>query len=121
MIKKTLLYLLILFPALLFSQKQTQEFIHKKDSLLPGTATSVSFPVENNTSAHKVYNIGIESSTPYITPITTKDNLSIDAGEKSLYLVSLRIASEIPKGVYTLTIRGTDKNNPGNNEFVKTL
>lgn len=121
MIKRTLLYLLILFPALLFSQKQTQEFIYKKDSLLPGTATSVSFPIENDTSVHKVYNIGIESSTPYITPITTKDNLSIEAGEQSLFLVSLRIASEIPKGTYTLTIRGTDKNNPGNNEFVKTL
>ncbi|MDE5431002.1 hypothetical protein [Elizabethkingia meningoseptica] len=120
MIKSWILYLIILFPALLFSQKQPQEVIHKKDSLVPGTVTSVSFPLENNTSEDRIYTISIQVSNPYITPVIAKNEIKIPAGQSSLYLVPLRIATETPQGTYTLSLHGTEKNGAGDNRFIKT-
>lgn len=113
MIKNWILYfiILLLFPVLFFSQQQPKEFVSKKDSLLPGTATSISFTIENTTSENKVYDIHVETSGQYIVPIITKSEYLISAGQTSLYIVPLRIAAECPQGNYTITLYGKEKNN----------
>ncbi|MFP7658431.1 COG1470 family protein [Chryseobacterium proteolyticum] len=112
------LYLFILFPVLIFSQKQSREIVNKKDSILPGTASSISFSLENTTSQNKVYDIVIETSNQYIIPILKKNQVSIAGDETYLYLVPLRIATETPQGKYTITLRGlgSDKTD----QFIKT-
>jgi len=111
MIKNWILYcVILLFPVLIFSQ-QPKEFVSKKDSLLPGTATSISFTIENKTSENKIYDIRIETSGQYIQPIITNSEHLIPAGQKTLYIVPLRIAAECPQGHYLITLHGTEKNN----------
>jgi hypothetical protein len=107
MIKNWILYFIILlsFPVLIFSQQQP-----KKDSLLPGTATSISFTIENKTFENKVYDIDVETSGQYILPIITKSEYTVEAGQHAIYIVPLRIAAECPQGNYTVTLRGTEKN-----------
>ncbi|ASK30898.1 hypothetical protein CEY12_12580 [Chryseobacterium sp. T16E-39] len=109
MIKTWALYLIILFPALIFSQQQSREIV-KKDSLLPGTATSISFSLENTTSQKKIYDIWIETSNQYIIPILKKNEFSIEPSQTALYIVPLRIATETPHGKYTVTLRANEKN-----------
>ena len=110
MIKNWILYLIILFPVSLFSQ-QPREFISKKDSLLPGTSTSISFTIENNTSNNKTYIVTTETSDERILPILTKGEITIPANGNSVYIVPLRIATETPQGTYTVILHITDKNN----------
>ncbi|MBK1898270.1 COG1470 family protein [Chryseobacterium paridis] len=119
MTKNWALYLFILFPVLIFSQKQSKEFVNKKDSLLPGTATSISFSLENITSQKKVYDTWIETSNPYITPILKRGEFTIEPSGSSLYIVPLRIATETPQGKYTVTLHGAEKNE--GEQFIKTL
>ncbi|MBT2622642.1 hypothetical protein [Chryseobacterium sp. ISL-6] len=119
MIKIWALYLFILLPVLTFSQKQPKEFVSKKDSLLPGTATSVSFTLENKTLINKTYDIRIETSNPYIRPILNRNELTIPAEENTVYIVPLRIATETPKGVYNVRLYGTEKSD--GEQFIKTL
>lgn len=118
MTKNWALYLIILFPALIFSQKQSNEIVNKKDSLLPGTATSISFSLENTTSKNKIYDISVETSNQYITPILKKNEFSIESDGTSLYLVPLRIATETPQGKYTVTLHGIGKDD--GDQFSKT-
>ena len=118
MTKNWALYLIILFPALIFSQKQSNEIVNKKDSLLPGTATSISFSLENTTSKNKIYDISVETSNQYITPILKKNEFSIESNGTSLYLVPLRIATETPQGKYTVTLHGIGKDD--GDQFSKT-
>lgn len=111
MIKNWIQYcILLLFPVLIFSQ-QPKEFVSKKDSLLPGTATSISFTIENRSSENKIYDIRVETSGQYIQPIITKSEYLVPAGQNTLYIVPLRIAAECPQGNYTITLHGTEKNN----------
>lgn len=110
MIKNWALYLTLFFPVLIFAQKQTNDFVNKKDNLLPGTSTSISFTIENTTSENKTYNISVETSTQHITPISTKNEFSVSAGESSIYIVPLRIATETPQGAYTVTLHAFEKN-----------
>lgn len=119
MTKNWALYLIILFPVLIFSQKQSREIVNKKDSLLPGTATSVSFSLENTSSNNKTYDISIETSNQYITPILKKNEFSIGPNQTSLYLVPLRIATETPQGKYSVILRASEKNE--DEHFIKTL
>lgn len=109
MIKIWIIYLIILFPVLIFAQKQPYDFVNKKDSILPGTTTSISFIIENKTAENKIYNIKVESSNQYITPILTKGELTILANETSTYIVPLRIATEAPQGKYIIKLIGTDQ------------
>ncbi|SDQ86664.1 hypothetical protein SAMN05421664_2898 [Chryseobacterium soldanellicola] len=117
MIKNWALYLTILFPVLFFSQNQPKEFVSKKDSLLPGTSTSISFTIENKTSESKIYNISVESSSPHITPILANGELRISANEKKIYIVPLKIARETSQGIHTITLHGINKNN--GEKFIK--
>lgn len=119
MIKNWALYLIILFPVLIFSQKQSNQFVNKKDSLLPGTATSISFTLENTTSKNKTYDIRVETSSPYITPILTKNDCSIEPSEHTVYIVPLRIATETPQGKYKVILYGTEKND--GEQLIKNL
>ncbi|MEY8761094.1 COG1470 family protein [Chryseobacterium tongliaoense] len=116
MIKNWALYLIILFPVLIFSQ-QPKEFVSKKDSLLPGISTSISFTIENRTSENKIYDIRIETSDSFIIPIITKNEFSVPAGESAVYIVPLRIASEAPQGKYTIKLYGTGKTD--NEQIIK--
>ncbi|AZA52374.1 hypothetical protein [Chryseobacterium sp. G0201] len=118
MIKNWVLYITILFPVLIFAQKQPNDFVNKKDSLLPGTATSISFTIENNTSEKKNYTIEIKTSSPNISPILTKGEFKISGNESTSYIVPLRIATETPQGKYTVTLYGTDQND--DSKFIKT-
>lgn len=119
MIKNLILYLIILFPALIYSQLQPQQSISKKDSLVPGTATSVSFIIENNTTEDKVYSLQVSTSTQLITPIITKTELKIPARGKALYIVPIRIATEASQGSYHIFLQGIEKN--PENKFTQSV
>lgn len=97
----------MLFPAFLFSQ--TKNFIEKKDSLLPGSITSIPFTVENKFSVRTSYNLTVETSDPNIIPILTKGEIEISPAEKTIYLVPVKIASETPHGKYAITLYGSEK------------
>lgn len=107
MIKIRALYIFTLFPAFLFSQ--TKNFIEKKDSLLPGTITSIPFTVENKFSVRTSYDLTVETSDPNIIPILTKGEIEISLAEKTIYLVPVKIASETPHGKYAITLYGSEK------------
>lgn len=107
MIKIRALYIFTLFPAFLFSQ--TKNFIEKKDSLLPGTITSIPFTVENKFSVRTSYDLTVETSDPNIIPILTKGEIEISPAEKTIYLVPVKIASETPHGKYAITLYGSEK------------
>lgn len=97
----------MLFPAFLFSQ--TKNFIEKKDSLLPGSITSIPFTVENKFSVRTSYDLTVETSDPNIIPILTKGEIEISPAEKTIYLVPVKIASETPHGKYAITLYGSEK------------
>jgi hypothetical protein len=107
MIKIRALYIFTLFPAFLFSQ--TKNFIEKKDSLLPGSITSIPFTVENKFSVRTSYNLTVETSDPNIIPILKKGEIEISPAEKTIYLVPVKIASETPHGKYGITLYGSEK------------
>jgi len=119
MIRNPILYFILLFPALIYSQLQPQQSISKNDSLVPGTATSVSFIIENNTTEDKIYNLQASTSEKHITPIIAQNELKVSAGDKVLYIVPIRIATETPQGSYTLSVQGTEKNSE--NKFSKSI
>lgn len=102
MIKTWLLYLTILFPALLFSQK--------KDSLKPGTPSSISFIIENKTSENKLFDLTIETSSLLIIPILKNDQIKISSDESKIYIVPLKISTETPQGQHVITLKGIEKN-----------
>lgn len=119
MTKNLISYLILLFPALIYSQLQPQQSISQNDSLVPGTATSVSFIIENNTTEDKIYSLQVNTSEKHITPIITQNELKVPAHNKSLYIVPIRIATETPQGSYTLSVQGTEKNSE--NRFTKSV
>jgi hypothetical protein len=119
MIRNPILYFILLFPALIYSQLQPQQSISKNDSLVPGTATSISFIIENNTAEDKIYNLQASTSEKHITPIIAQNELKVSAGDKVLYIVPIRIATETPQGSYTLSVHGTEKNSE--NKFSKSV
>lgn len=107
MIKSCTLYLFILFPVFIFAQKEN--FVNKKDSLLPGTSTSISFTIENRTSENKIYDIKVETTSPHISPILTNGELRISASESNVYIVPLKVATETPQGKYSVILNGTER------------
>ncbi|WP_267406837.1 MULTISPECIES: hypothetical protein [unclassified Chryseobacterium] len=117
MIKIWTLYISLLFPVLTFSQQQSREIVTKKDSLLPGTSTSISFILENSSSENKKFTIEVTTSNPNIIPILSKSEFNISAGESKSYIVPLRISAEAPQGIYSVIIYGTDQAN--GNRFTK--
>ncbi|WP_326981207.1 hypothetical protein VUJ46_13135 [Chryseobacterium sp. MYb264] len=117
MIKFWTLYISLLFPVLTFSQQQSREIVTKKDSLLPGTSTSISFILENSSLENKKFTIEVATSSPNIIPILSKSEFSISAGESKSYIVPLRISAEAPQGMYSVIIYGTDQAN--GNRFTK--
>lgn len=110
MIKTWLKYITILFPALLFSQK--------KDSLKPGTSSSISFTIENKTSQNKTFDIAIETSHQSITPILKNDQIKISPNESKIHIVPLKIAIETPQGQHRIKIKGIERNTK--EEFIQT-
>lgn len=111
MIKIWYIYISLLFPVLIFSQTQSRELITKKDSLLPGTSTSISFILENSTLENKKYIIAATTSSPTIIPILSKGEFNISSGESKAYIVPIRIATEAAQGKYSIIIQATDQNN----------
>ncbi|KMQ58513.1 hypothetical protein ACM40_19860 [Chryseobacterium sp. BLS98] len=110
MIKNWILYivLLSLFPAHIFSQ-QSNPLAAKKDSLMPGMSTSISFPLENRSLENKIYSITVTSSSSYIIPILSGEEIEIAAGEKTVYIVPIRIAAEAAQGIYSVILHGNDR------------
>lgn len=104
-----ILYLFLFFPALIFAQQQSHDFDDKKDSLLPGTSTSISFTIENPASDPKTFIAQVETSSLHIIPISSQTEFSIPAKERSVFIAPLRIATETPQGKYTITLRITEK------------
>jgi len=117
MIKILTLYIFLLFPVLTFSQQQSREIVNKKDSLLPGTSTSISFKLENPGSENKKFTIEVTTSHPTVIPILSKSDLLIAAGESTSYIVPLRISTEASQGIYSVFLYGTDQEN--GNRFTK--
>lgn len=85
---------------------------------MPGTSTSISFPLENISAENKTFDITITSSSPNITPILTKGEFTVDANEQTVYLVPIRISAEAAQGIYSVIMQGTDRN--GGPGFTKT-
>lgn len=109
MIKTWILFIVILFPLLAFSQQQPTRLVSKKDSLMPGMSTSIPFSLQNNSSENKVYDISVTTSNPLITPILEKGEFQISSQESSVYLVPLRISAEAAQGEYSITLNITDR------------
>lgn len=109
MIKTWTLFIVILFPLFTFSQQSINRLASKKDSLMPGTSTSVPFSLENNSSENKVYDISVITSSPLITPILEKGDFQLPSQETSVYLVPLRISAEAAQGEYSVTLNITDR------------
>lgn len=111
MIKNWILYivLLSLFPAHIFSQQLPSQMAGKKDSLMPGMSTSISFSLENTSVENKIYDITVTASSPFITPILAKAEFKIAAGEKTVYIVPIRIAAEAAQGLYSVILHGKDQ------------
>ncbi len=115
MIKTWTIYIILLLsPVFIFSQ----HIAGKKDSLMPGTSTSISFALENNSDENKTYDISVTTSNPNIIPILAKGEFKIDAHQASAYPVPFRIAAEATQGTYVVTLKGTDKNT--GISFIKT-
>ncbi|MDR3023894.1 hypothetical protein [Chryseobacterium sp.] len=106
----TLFIILLLFPIFIFSQQQSNRLSSKKDSILPGTSTSIPFTLENNSDENRTYEISVTTSSPDITPILAKGEFQISAHETSAYLVPLRIATETIQGSYSVTLKINDRN-----------
>lgn len=100
MIKKWIIYFTLLFPAFIFSQK--------KDSLKPGTSTSISFTIENKNSVAKTYNLKAEATNNFIIPILKNGEITVAPNESKIYIVPLQIATETPKGKYSVLLQGTE-------------
>lgn len=100
MIKKWIIYYILLFPASIFSQK--------KDSLKPGTSTSVSFTIENKSSVVKNYHLKAETSHNFINPILKNGEISVNPNESKIYIVPLQISTETPQGKHTVLLEGTE-------------
>jgi len=100
MIKKWIIYFTLFFPAFIFSQK--------KDSLKPGTSTSISFTIENTGSVVKNYNLKAEASNNFIAPILKNGEITVSPNERKIYIVPLQIATETPKGKYSVLLEGTE-------------
>ncbi len=89
-----------LFPIFIFSQK--------KDSILPGTSSSISFTIENRTAEIKIYESTVESTTPSIIPILKNSQIKIAPHETKIYIVPLKISTETPQGHHTITLKGIE-------------
>ncbi|MBM7418510.1 MULTISPECIES: hypothetical protein [Chryseobacterium] len=100
MIKKWIIYFTLLFPAFIFSQK--------KDSLKPGTTTSISFTIENKNSVAKTYNLKAGTSNNFIIPILKNGEITISPNESKIYIIPLQIATETPQGKYSVLLQGTE-------------
>ncbi|MCD0479436.1 hypothetical protein LPB90_13320 [Chryseobacterium sp. LC2016-29] len=100
MIKKWSFYYILLFPAFIFSQK--------KDSIKPGTSTSISFTIENSSSVAKNYHLKAEASHHLITPILKNGEISVAPNERKIYIVPLQINAEAPQGKHTVLLEGTE-------------
>jgi len=100
MTKKWIIYFTLLFPAFIFSQE--------KDSLKPGTSTSVSFTIENTSSVVKNYNLKTETSHHLIIPILKNGEISLPPNQSKIYIVPLQIATETPQGKYSVAVKGTE-------------
>lgn len=109
MIRIWALYISILFPALFYSQKQYGASISKKDSLKPGTTTSISFTIENISSENKSYSVEIGTLNRFLTPIISESEISVPANDSRVYLLPLKISAEIPQGQYSVSLNATDK------------
>jgi hypothetical protein len=116
MIRIKLIYISLLFPVHIFSQ-QSREIVNKKDSLLPGTSTSISFILENPTSENKKFTVEVSTSHPEIIPILSRGEFSIPPNETKSYIVPLKITTEAPQGKYTVRLQGTDQYS--GNHFIK--
>lgn len=116
---KTWIYiiLLTLFPAFIFSQ-QLSNLVGKKDSLMPGISTSISFPLENMSGENKIYDLTVAASSSFITPILAKAEFEIGANEKTVYIVPIRIAAEAAQDLYSVILHGTEQQNGAT--FTKT-
>ncbi len=109
MIKIWTLFIFILFPLFAFSQQSFSRLTSKKDSLMPGTSTSIPFSLENNSSENKIYDISVTTSSPLISPILAKGDFQIHPRETSVYLVPLRISAEAVQGEYSIILHCTDR------------
>ncbi|WP_426478137.1 hypothetical protein ACP3T3_01255 [Chryseobacterium sp. CBSDS_008] len=106
----TFFIILLLFPAFIFSQQQSNRLISKKDSLMPGMSTSIPFTLENNSAESKTYDISVATSSPSINPILAKGEFQMAPYETSVYLVPLRVGAETGQGTYSVTLNITDRN-----------
>lgn len=93
---------------ILFSQEQNQWESIKKKSLNPGTASSISFKIENKGSEKTTYDLQVVSSDSLIRLILIKNTINLYAGEKSLVIIPLIIGAEVSPGEKTIAISARD-------------
>lgn len=110
MIKYWIPYIMLFVPVLSFSQSSEKTFA-SKDSLVPGSSTSVSFMIENKSDVKKNFLIKVQSSHPYIIPILQENHITISPNSSTVYLVPLRITGEAPQGIHSIIIEGFHNGN----------
>ena len=102
---------LLLLPVFLLAQEPLENIGNKKDSLLPGTSTTVPVRIENKSAEKRLYKIKVNTSHSDIKPIIDHGNMEIPSGETNFFIVPIRIAHETAQGDYTVSLEITDVSN----------
>ncbi len=109
--KPSKILFLLLLPVFLLAQEPSENIGIKKDSLLPGTSTTVPVRVENKSAEKKLYKIKVNTSHYDIKPIIHHGNMEIPSGETNFFIVPICIARETAQGDYTVSLEITDVSN----------
>ncbi|HRN49560.1 MAG TPA: hypothetical protein PKW69_16135, partial [Niabella sp.] len=102
---------LLLLPIFLLAQEPLENIGNKKDSLLPGTSTTVPVRIENKSAEKRLYKIKVNTSHSDIKPIIDHGNMEIPSGETNFFIVPIRIAHETAQGDYAVSLEIMDVSN----------
>lgn len=111
MINPWFIFLFILIPVSVFSQRISNIENEKKEQVLPGKTTAVCYRIENDQSYLQVYDIKVTSSNPMIEPVIKQDSIGVPEKQSKIYIVPIRVSSEAMAGNYSVTIHFTHRGN----------
>ncbi|KQR93905.1 hypothetical protein ASG01_08590 [Chryseobacterium sp. Leaf180] len=109
MFRNWLIFCLLLFPIFLLRAQDKNEYAFKGEVLQPGTATSISFKIENATNQDKIYDLSVDTNQKGITPLLSSKTVSLSAGSSMIYIVPVRISNDTPKGNYLISLKTKDE------------
>ncbi|WP_312078848.1 hypothetical protein [Chryseobacterium sp.] len=98
--KTWITYFLIFIPVLFYSQIQTQT----TELYIPGKSSSVSFNLENESTADRNFTTEIQTSDASIVSILQNNTLHLSNKERRVFLVPVKISAETKAGKYTIDL-----------------